>query len=318
MAALSGTLAFLVDLVTVALIYSILALGLNLQLGYTGLFNVSIAAFWGIGAYTAVILSAAPGAETAFGINLPYLWIDLFGIPIPIPLAVIAGAVMAGIVALLIGIPTLRLRADYFAIATLGLAEIIRLVLLNEQWLTEGPMGSPVNNPLRGVDYSGLVLLGIVAVFLLLAYLFLERIGESPWGRVLRSIREDEEVAKSVGKHTFSYKLQSLVVGSMLMGAAGGFTALRLNFVTPSQFNPIWTFYIYIAVLLGGSGSNRGAVLGGFILAALLQVPGFLDDYLPAFIGIGPFRLFLIGAILILVMTYRPQGILGEKNVSEY
>ncbi|MUV56826.1 hypothetical protein GJ632_05155 [Halogeometricum sp. CBA1124] len=137
MALVTGPAAFLLSLLTTALIYSILALGLNLQWGYTGLFNFSVAAFWAIGAYTASIVARAPNAETAFGFNLPYLWLDVAGVPIPLPAAVIVAAIVSAIVAVVISIPTLRLRDDYLAIATLGLAETIRLVILNERWLTE-------------------------------------------------------------------------------------------------------------------------------------------------------------------------------------
>ncbi len=317
MAGITGTPAFLINLLTSATIFAVLALGLNLQWGHTGLFNISVAAFWGVGAYTAALVTLPPSAPTAFGLNLPYLWIDVAGLPVPIPPAVILAALVCGALAVLIGIPTLQLREDYLAIATLGLAEIVRLILLNESWLAGGGQGLSVRNPITGMDYANLILLGTALGLLALTYLVVRRTTASPWGRVLRSIREDEDVAQALGKDSFSYKMQSLVIGSMIMGAAGAFTALRINFLVPTQFVPEWTFYIWIAVIVGGSGSNRGAVLGGVFLTVLLQAPRFLVEFVPQGLGnvVTNFRLLLIGAILIVVMTYRPQGLLGDESL---
>lgn len=317
MAGLTGTPAFLVNVLTFAVIYMLLSLGLNLQWGFTGLFNISVAAFWGIGAYTAALVTQPPSAPTAFGLNLPYLWVDVLGVPLPLAPAVLLAALVSGAVALLIAIPTLRLRDDYLAIATLGLAEVIRLVLTNEEWLTMGARGLSVQNPLLGLDYANLSLLGVALVALAVTYWLLERGVRSPWGRVLRAIREDETVAQSAGKDTFSFKTQSFVLGSMVMGVAGTITALQLNFLVPGQFGPRWSFYIYIAVILGGSGTNRGALLGGLLLAALLEVPRFLQDFVPFEAVVTNLRLLVIGLLVILVMTYRPWGLLGDPQVMQ-
>lgn len=316
MVGLTGTLAFIVNMAILAGTFSILALGLNLQWGETGLFNISVAAFWGIGAYTVAIVTLPATADTAFGFDLPFLWIDAGGVPIPIPVAVLLAMVVSGVVAAFMGVPTLRLGADYLAIATLGLAEVIRLVLLNEEWLTGGARGISVDNPMLGMDYASVWLLAMVLLALGIVYWLAERGTSSPWGRVLNSIREDETVVKALGKNTFSYKMQAFVIGSMIMGLAGAFTALRINFLVPRQFTPEWTFYIWIAVIVGGSGNNRGAVLGGVFLAVLLQAPRFLVDFVPAGLGnvVTNFRLLLIGFVLVVVMTYRPQGLLGDKS----
>lgn len=317
MVGVTGDLAFLINMAILAGTFSILALGLNIQWGETGLFNISVAAFWGIGAYTAALVTLPPSAPTAFGLDLPYLWIDVAGLPIPIPPAVIIAAAVSGVVAAFIGVPTLRLRADYLAIATLGLAEIIRLIMLNEGWLTRGARGLSVENPLNGVDYAQVWLLVAVLTMLVVVYWLMERGVTSPWGRVLNSIREDETVVQALGKNTFSYKMQAFVIGSMIMGAAGALTALRINFLVPRQFTPEWTFFIWIAVIVGGSGNNRGALLGGVFLAVLLQAPRFIVEFVPASLDSVAvnFRLLLIGTVLILVMTYRPQGLLGDESV---
>lgn len=316
MAGLTGDLAFLVDMAILAGTFAILALGLNLQWGETGLFNISVAAFWGIGAYTATLVTLPPSAPTAFGLDLPYLWVPIANIPIPVPPAILLAAAVSGIVAAFIGVPTLRLRTDYLAIATLGFAEIIRLILLNEDWLTRGGRGLSVNNPLSGMDYPQVWLLVAVLAALAFVYWLMERGANSPWGRVLNSIREDDAVVEALGKNTFSFKMQAFVIGSMIMGVAGAFTALRINYLVPLQFTPEWTFYIWIAVIVGGSGSNRGALIGGVFLAALLQAPRFLVDFVPSTWGnvVVNFRLLLIGLVLIIIMTYRPQGLLGDER----
>jgi branched-chain amino acid transport system permease protein len=314
--ALSGNLAFLVSMLTLGSIYAILAIGLNIQWGQTGLFNISVAAFWGIGAYTAALVTKV-GGETAFSWGLPYLWIDVLGFPLPIPVAVILAAIVSGVVAVLIGIPTLRLRTDYLAIATLGLAETIRLVFLNEAWLTGGGTGSTVANPLIDLEYANLTLLAVTLVVLGIVYWLAETGARSPWGRALEAIRDDEDVAQALGKNTFSMKMQAFVIGSMIMGVAGALTALRLNFLTPFEFIPEFTFYVWIAVIVGGSGSNRGAILGAGFLMVLLQGPRFLSNVLPSLSGsmAADLRFLLIGLVLMIVVTYRPQGFLGDKQL---
>lgn len=315
--ALTGTAAFLVGMLTLGAIYAILAIGLNLQWGQTGLFNISVAAFWGIGAYTAALVSKAGDADTAFSWALPFLWVDVLGFPLPIPVAVLVAALVAGVIAVLIGIPTLRLRADYLAIATLGLAETIRLIFLNEGWLTGGGTGSTVNNPLITHEYTNLTLLLITLVFLGIVYWLAESGVRSPWGRALEAIRDDEDVAQALGKNTFSLKMQAFVIGSMIMGVAGALTALRLNYLTPFEFIPEYTFYIWIAVIVGGSGSNRGAILGAAFLMILLEAPRFIADVVPAIPGgmAADIRFLLIGGLLMLIVTYRPQGFLGDKQL---
>jgi len=317
MVGLTGTVAFLVNMAILAGTFSILALGLNLQWGETGLFNISVAAFWGIGAYTVAITTLPANASTAFGFSLPFLWITVAGVPIPIPIAVLLAALVSGVIAAFIGVPTLRLGTDYLAIATLGMAEVIRLVMLNEDWLTGGPRGVSVSNPLLELDYTSVWLLFSVLLVLGIVYWLMEQGVNSPWGRVLNSIREDETVVKALGKNTFSYKMQAFVIGSMIMGVAGAFTALRINYLVPGQFTPEWTFFIWIAVIVGGSGNNRGAIVGGVFLAVLLQAPRFLVEYLPAGTDniATNFRFLLIGTVLIVVVTYRPQGLFGDESV---
>lgn len=314
---MADPLAFLVSMVTFSAVYAILALGLNLQWGYTGLFNLSVAAFWGVGAYTATLITKPPAADTAFGFGVPYLWVDVAGIPLPLAPAIVVAAVVSGVVALIIGIPTLGLEEEYLAIASLGFAEIIRLVFVNENWLAGGVLGTSVDSPLSGMEDGSLVLLAVTVVVVGLVYVVLKLLVTSPWGRVLKSIREDETVAEALGKNAFVYKIQSLVIGSMIMGMAGAITALQLNYVSPSQFTAEWTVYIWIAVILGGGGSVRGAVLGGFALTLLLEGTRFLNQL---FVGLSSnvlnnVRIMAIGLILIAFIIYRPQGLLGDTTI---
>ena len=307
--------------------YALLSLGLNSQWGFSGLINFSVAAFFGIGAYGAALMTGA-NSPIAGGFN------PIFGLLVAI--------VLAAVVAIAIGIPTLRLRADYLAIATLGLAEVIRLFMRNERQWTNGSAG------IRGIPsfFEGWPILGtfpqtmpdvtiatgistitlgtsfwrqLLNVSLLLALLgavffVLRRAHRSPWGRVLRTIRSDENLARGLGKNTFSYKMQAFVLGSVIMAVAGVFYAHLNLFVNPGDLDPITTFYVWVAVILGGSGSNRGSLLGGFVVVAIREGSRFVNDFAWFPIDGAPLRLLLIGLLIVLVMRFRPQGVLPPQR----
>ncbi len=294
-----AVLDYVIAMLTFWGIYALLAIGLNVIWGYTGLINIGHVAFFAIGAYTSALLTVG---GHSFMVGLA------------------AGTLLAGVAGCIVGIPTLRLRADYLAIVTLGFAEILRLVLLNEIWLTKGPFGIPgLPQPLRGIipmNYN-LFYFFLVLVSLLLVYLIVERILISPFGRVLKSIREDEDVAKALGKNTFAFKLQSLALGSAIAGAAGSLFAHFITFVSPEQYESIQTFYVWIMVVLGGSGNNKGSMLGALVLISFFETTRFLKDFLHLPIGpdrVAAFRLIIVGILLILLMRYRPEGLLGERH----
>lgn len=305
--------AFLVPTLALTGMWVLLALGLNVQWGYAGLINFSVAAFWGIGMYCAALLTA-PGSP--LGIETSPL------------VAFVAAIGVSALLAVLIGIPTLRLRADYLAIASLGLAEIVRLLILNEREITAGSQGISVPALLDGVPealdavfapdapafpYRGLVDLALVGVVVLCAYLLLRRVHRSPWGRVLRTIRSDEDLAKALGKNTYRFKMQAFVLGSVLMGIAGFFYAYQFRYVAPGELEPISTFYVWVAVILGGTGSNRGAILGGVAIVLIREGPRFANDFGALPVDPAAFRLLLVGVLIVLVVRFRSAGILPPQ-----
>ena len=326
----TGILAptYFLFLVGLAGMYSLLSLGLNVQWGYTGLINFSVAAFFGIGAYGTALASARSS--------------PIAGNLAPV-VGLLVALVLAAILALLIGIPTLRLRADYLAIASIGLAEVVRIIILNEEQVTNGSSGVrgipaffdgwplletfPQTMPsvavtwlpggtvvLRQPFWSALLNVVVVVSFIAASYFVLKRAHRSPWGRVLRTIRSDEDLARALGKNTYRYKMQAFVLGSLIMALAGVFYAHLNLFVAPGDLDPITTFYVWVAVMLGGSGSNRGALFGGFVIVAIREGTRFLNafEFIP--FDIAPLRLLLIGVIIVLLMRFRPQGVLPPQR----
>ncbi len=318
---IEGLISYLVSFIILSGIYAIFSLGLNVQWGYTGLFNIGIAGFFCIGAYTsALITSPMPS-----GIYAQYVH-QIFGLNLPFIFGVVGAAFVCGLIAFLIGIPTLRLKEDYLAISTIGIAETIRLVFNNERWLANGPRGlmglsQPLSFLVEPKYYNYLYLL-IVVLFLLIIYIAVERAIRSPWGRVLRAIREDEVATSMSGKDIFSFKMQSLILGSMIMGIGGALYAHYTKAISPDVFTPLYgTFIIWVMLMVGGSGNNRGAILGSFVVWGIWIITSFATDLLPAALkSRAPYiRFLLIGILLEIILLYRPEGFLGEeKKVSRF
>lgn len=360
---------FLQTVTFFAAVFSLLTLAVNLHWGYTGLFNIGIAGFMGVGVYTMAILTAEPTASPA-------------GFGLPTPIGVIGGTIMAGLFGVVLALPALRVRADYFAIITLGFSEIVRLGVTSSTlrqievggrvygtgggggigyqpvssvvpWLLDLPGLSAVGAGLYAVA-GGLglsasivdrflyaaILIGVVVLF----YLLLERIAHSPFGRVLKAIREDETAARSLGKDTRRAKITAFSLGAALMGLAGILWIGSRSLATPSSFVPVVTFYIFVALIIGGAGSNTGSIVGGFVFAAFLwegprfirtilrtnlntQSPPTIYDALAELAVLDPLPLFgylidsldelrwvAIGIVLVLLMIRRPEGILGGRK----
>ena len=318
---IGGIVAYLVSLAIMAGIYAIFCLGLNIQWGYTGLFNIGIAGFFCIGAYaTAMITTPKPT-----GIYANYVQ-QIFGLNLPFICGLLGAALICGIIAYLIGIPALRLGEDYLAITTLGIAETLRLVFNNEQWLANGPRGlmglpQPFQDLIDPKHYDYIYLI-VVVIVMLVIYFLIERAIRSPWGRVLRAIREDETSAAMSGKNIFHFKMQSLVFGAMVMGIGGALYAHYTKAISPNVFTPLYgTFIIWVMLMAGGSGNNKGAILGAFMIWGIWIGSKFLTDLLPYTLKArAPYiRFLLIGILLEVILLYRPQGILGEeKRVSKW
>jgi branched-chain amino acid transport system permease protein len=304
----AGILAYLVFFLTIALILGIATLGLNLQWGSTGLFNAGVVGFYGVGGYTLAILTAPPRPELLGNFGLPW------------PIGVLGAMAASALVAWLVGLATVRLRGDYLAIATFGVAVCLQLVALNWQGLTGGSLGlTSIPHPLAGlfrtpggydVFYFGLVLL--VAA---LVHAGLERLVRSPWGRVLRAIREDETAAVALGKDARSFRLQSFVLGSTIIGLAGALYVGFIGFVSPFDFVPVITFQIWTMLIVGGAGNNTGALLGSVAVWGLWTGSGTLiAAIVPAAYQTqgGAVQAILIGLVLVLTLLFRPRGLIGE------
>lgn len=306
-----GLVSYLVFFTTVAGILAIAVLGLNLQWGKTGLFNGGVAAFFGAGAYGTLLLGGTPQAGHLGGFDLPW------------PLALLGGMGIAGALAWVVGRVTLKLRHDYLAIATFGVAVAFENFMRNAEWLSGGARGvRGFERPLQDVLGSGLgynaPYLGLVLGLLILTYLFLERLGQSPFGRLLRAIREDEEAARSLGKSPERVRLTAFVAGSVIMGLAGGLYGTFYAFVSPQDVLPILTFQIWAMLIVGGAGNNRGAVFGTFLIWGTWTASGWaLSRFAPveAQIYAGSVQYILIGLVIVGMLLWRPQGLFPEKLI---
>jgi branched-chain amino acid transport system permease protein len=293
----------------VAGIYAIFSLGLQLNVGFTGIQNFGQVGFMAIAAYSMAILTAEEGVS---------FWLSL-----PIAVLITIGF------ALIVGLPSLRLRADYFAIATIAFAESIRLVALNARDLTNGAQGvfgfdESWDNLSGGIedfivdlgwsDVPSLFPLFLVTWGLvLLLTVSMSGIQRTPWGRVLRAIREDEDAARALGKNAFSYKLQSLAIAATLAAIAGFLFALNLKFVVPDEFQPIITFTGYAVLILGGLANYWGVAIGALILWTVLEGLRFLELPLSE-TQIAALRFIVLNLTLIGLLAFRPQGIVGKRE----
>lgn len=291
-----------------ACIYAIMALALNLQWGFTGLMNFGIGTFYMVGAYTSAILTSMPSSE------------HLGGFDLPVVVGIIGAAGMAGVIAYLLSFPALKLRGGPFAIALLAIQETLFLVVKNESWLTNGVWGirsipRPFFSLVNPQHFVYFYLL-IAAAVLILTYFAIEKAINSPWGRVLRGIREDEPLTSISGKDCFNYRVQSFVFSSMVMGIAGALYVHYTGFVSPQVFSPLMsTFIVWLMVMVGGTGNNKGVILGAFLVWAVWIGSDFLTDFVPASVAtqIGFIRMFFVGAILGVMILIKPQGILMQK-----
>ena len=302
-----GFLSYLIALGTMSGIYAILCLGLNLQWGFAGLFNAGIAAFFAIGAYTAAILTTAesPNYLGGFGIPVVVAW--------PIAMA------LSGAVAWAIGRICLRVQGDYLAMATIGIAEVIRLVIKNEEWLTAGTRGIPnIARPFEELPapWNAAAFLGLVVALVAVIYWAAERAWASPWGRALRAIRDSDVAAAAIGKDVTQFRLEAFVLGAMVMGLAGALSAHYFKFLGISATEPMMvTFLVWVMLIVGGSGNNRGAILGAGLIWVIWSATELLTNRLPGewITRTSYIRVLLIGILLQVVLQRFAKGLVPER-----
>lgn len=283
---------FAIHLLILSGIYAILAVSLNLVVGYTGLLSITHAAFYGLGAYVTALL-------------LTVLGVNFF-------LSIIVGMIITALVALLIGLVLSKFDGDYYALVSFGFNIILFSVFLNWQEVTRGPLGIPgIDKPsLFGFEFSGSFSFLILTFVLAGAvYLIGRYIVNSSFGRVLKAIREDEEAISVFGYNTLYFKLAIFVIAAALAAVGGSLFASYITFIDPSTFTLLESIFILAIIILGGLSNIRGAVLGAFLLIIIPELLRFVG--FPSEIA-AQMRQVLYGAILILLMLYRPQGMIGE------
>jgi ABC-type branched-subunit amino acid transport system permease subunit len=300
-----GLVRFLTHLAILTEIYGILALTLNFQFGLTGLANFGHVVFFMLGAYTSTILLLV--AHCSF------------------PVALLGAIIVSGIFGFLISIPTSHLKSDYWAISTLAFAEIVRKVFYNENWIVGGGYyrggaygiaGIPA--PLDHYFSSGMYpffYLAVTSFFLLAIYLLLEKLTQSPFGRALKGIREEEVLSEALGKDVAVFKMKAMSISGALAGVAGSLYASYMGFVGPDQFMPLVTFVVWAMIVVGGTGSNRGALLGALVIQVFYSSTRYLKDYIP--IGadrLASIRMVIIGVLIILTILFMREGLVEEKK----
>lgn len=309
---------FLASVLILAGVYGIFSMGLQVQVGFGGLLNFGQVGFMAIGAYTLAIVTRDPERciDCPGALGLP-LWQGM-----------LFGVCMAVLAALIIGLPTLSLRADYLAITAIAASEIVRIFALNSNDLTGGPQGILAGGSYReqferpmvawlasqGFDIDRKYLL-LAAVWLvaLSALLFVRFLMRTPWGRVLRAVREDEDAVRALGKNAYLYKLQALMLGAALGALAGMFFSFHVVFISPASFEPIVTFIGFVILILGGIGSVWGTLLAATIVQLLLEGTRFISTPFSA-PQEGALRFMVIGLVLMLLVALRPQGLLGKRE----
>ncbi|SDS49511.1 branched-chain amino acid ABC transporter permease [Bradyrhizobium canariense] len=297
-------IAYLSTLGVLVSIAALVGLALNFQWGVAGLANFGVVGFVALGAYATALLAPHIG------------W---FG-------AMVAAAAVSAAASTILAFLSIRLADDYLAIVTIGFGEIVGILLLNEDWLTGGAIGiADIPRPFSALvpmaRYDA-VLLCFSIVLVALAFVTLEMLVRSPFGRALRAVRDDPTVACALGKPVLLLRIKAFAIGGAVMGIAGALHAFFLTYIDPGQFTSIITAYAFMAVILGGRGSNIGLLIGVCTIMALIEATRFLKDVLQVVDGaqLSALRLGLVGIGIILLLILKPQGLLPEprKQVRDF
>ncbi|MBS7610621.1 branched-chain amino acid ABC transporter permease [Candidatus Bathyarchaeota archaeon] len=294
---MADPLMYLLDAVAYAGIFGILSISLNFEYGYTNLANFGKVAFFMIGAYVTAIMSS---------LKYPFIVNSILAI------------LITGVIGVLTSLPALRLKEDFLAITMITLGEVMKLIIKNEEWLAGGVWGISGIAPaivIPGLTFRERLIIQIALIYgiLIACYFICELIVKSPYGRVLKTIREDELIASTYGKNVFKYKVQVFAVGSAMSGLAGGLFAQYIGTVNPYMFEPTVTFAIWMMVILGGPANNLGAILGAFMVEGFQRSSRLLKDYLNLPLDPVNLQVMLTAILVITVVFYRPQGLLKEK-----
>ena len=306
---LYGIFLYAVFLLTMGGIYAVLTLGLNIQWGFTGLFNAGVAGFFAIGAYTTAMLTTAASER------------HLGGLGLSAGAGIAAAMVTSAIVAWGVARICIRLRSDYLAIATLGIAEILRLVLRNENWATNGARGiSLIPKPFEHLPepWNQVAMLLLVFAIVLLLYALLERARRAPWGRVMSAIRENEAAARAAGKDVEKLRIEAFILGAAIMGLGGALMAHHIKFIDPNMAEPVSaTFLVWVMLVIGGSANNRGAILGALLVWTIWSTTEIITTRLPAdwALKAAYLRIFLVGLALQFILQRYPGGIFRERRL---
>ena len=297
-----GVVLFLVYMLTLIAIYGVIALSLNFQYGLCGLSNFGQVAFVMVGAYFSVIL-----------VVLGHM---------PFPVGLLGGMMMSAILGFLISMTVARLKADYWAIATLATAEIIRLIFLNQTLgdTYQGASFGVANIPqplvsLFSTNVYPFFYLAMVLLFLALAYFVLGRLAKAPFGRVLKAIREGEELPEALGKDVRKFRAKVLMVGGAIGGLAGSLLAHFSTYIDSNYFLPIETFLVWAMVVVGGRGNFSGTLLGALTVMAFYSSSRFLKDYVPINVQVlAALRMVFVGILIVVVMLFMEEGLLKERK----
>jgi branched-chain amino acid transport system permease protein len=290
---------YLVAIAVTAGVYALMALGMNVIWGMAGLINLGLVGFFAVGAYVSGLITLKLGA--------------------PIAVGVAAGTLLAAVVGVLVALITVHLRGDYLAIVTLGFAESLRIVMSNELWIANGTDGlSGIPGPFRselGPHLFNLLYLAIVVAAVIVLFFLVDRLATSPFGRVLRAIRDDEEIARFAGKNVVAFKVKAFAFGTAALGLAGALYGHFTSYIAPDLFAPLLTLYVKLSLLTGGLGNSKGAVLGAVLVVFFLESTRFLAPLIPGLSAVqaAAVRELAISVALLVILRFYAKGLLPER-----